>query len=334
MHGAGVYFSKLMCDAGGTARIYGGQTCAAIGIGLGGTMEFEDGTETIINYPISCSLIGDEFHTTTLKSIGAGVHYLRSFSATTVSADYLTIQNSYAYGSATWVGGLHSTDAGGNTGWIFPASHTMTINVGISLAATKLKTIFHSLMVLIGMAYSGEKRFNAVVEVGISLLSASSVQTQSFTQLAISVATTLLPNKIKGVASIISASLSTMGKAIKNGFKSFAGDIGLDSERGRRIFGAIDTSLALSAHKKQEWEMTLTTEILNLSPANTKSARKVNRVYVVTLVYLLKFISKYSTGGKIYQLPITIAVGVSVGVMSILKIYKNSKKESKVSGIR
>jgi hypothetical protein len=38
-----------------------------------------------------------------------------------VSSDYLYIQNSTATGGATWYAGANSTDAGGNTGWIFTA---------------------------------------------------------------------------------------------------------------------------------------------------------------------------------------------------------------------
>jgi len=39
----------------------------------------------------------------------------------TVSVDYMNIANSHAGGGATYYAGAHSTDSGGNTGWIFTA---------------------------------------------------------------------------------------------------------------------------------------------------------------------------------------------------------------------
>lgn len=56
----------------------------------------------------------------TIDSPTAAAHNLSKPSGT-VSCDYLSVKNSHAAGGASWYAGANSTDAGGNTGWIFTA---------------------------------------------------------------------------------------------------------------------------------------------------------------------------------------------------------------------
>lgn len=57
----------------------------------------------------------------TLQSSTPTTAYNFSKTSGTVSCDYLSITDSHAAGGASYYAGTHSTDAGGNTGWIFTA---------------------------------------------------------------------------------------------------------------------------------------------------------------------------------------------------------------------
>ena len=82
------------------------------------TISFAVGTtQTVTNFNVS----GTAGNLITLRQVGASGTWTLSKSSGIVSRDYLAIQNSIATGGASWSAGAHSTDNGGNTGWIFSA---------------------------------------------------------------------------------------------------------------------------------------------------------------------------------------------------------------------
>ena len=74
-------------------------------------------TTTFLN---GFALSGTAGNLVTINSATAATHTL-SKTTGTISGDYLSITNSTATGGALWYAGTHSTDGGGNTGWIFTA---------------------------------------------------------------------------------------------------------------------------------------------------------------------------------------------------------------------
>jgi hypothetical protein len=61
---------------------------------------------------------------------GASTYHTLSKASGIINCDYLDLSNSHATGGATWNAGSHSTDSGGNSGWIFGATtYDKTISV-------------------------------------------------------------------------------------------------------------------------------------------------------------------------------------------------------------
>jgi hypothetical protein len=80
------------------------------------TISFTVGTtQTVTNFNVS----GTAGNLITLRQVGASGTWTLSKPSGIIVRDYLAIQNSIAAGGATWYAGTHSTDSGGNTGWIF-----------------------------------------------------------------------------------------------------------------------------------------------------------------------------------------------------------------------
>lgn len=72
-------------------------------------------TQTVTNFSMS----GTSGNLVTLNTVSGTGTFTLSKSSGLVSRDYLSITNSTATGGAGWFAGTHSTDGGGNTGWIF-----------------------------------------------------------------------------------------------------------------------------------------------------------------------------------------------------------------------
>lgn len=72
-------------------------------------------TQTVSNF----SLNGTSGNLVTLNTDSGSGTFTLSKSSGLVSVDYLSITNSTATGGAGWFAGTHSTNGGGNTGWIF-----------------------------------------------------------------------------------------------------------------------------------------------------------------------------------------------------------------------
>ena len=79
-------------------------------------------TQTITNW----NLNGTAGNLVTINSSTAAVPALLSKASGTVSADYLSIQDSSATGGASWYAGSNSTNVSGNSGWIFSAPPVVT----------------------------------------------------------------------------------------------------------------------------------------------------------------------------------------------------------------
>jgi hypothetical protein len=85
------------------------------------TIRFTPGTtQTIDNWDIS----GTAGNLMTLESTAAGNTWVVSKATGSVSADYLSLQDSVAAGGICWAAGANSTNVSGNSGWTFAASCT------------------------------------------------------------------------------------------------------------------------------------------------------------------------------------------------------------------
>jgi YVTN family beta-propeller protein len=91
-------------------------------------LKFSDGTTQAIKFATGTTntfsnftVTGAPSHIVTLSSTTAGTHHLAKIGGGVISGDYLSIQNSLAAPASTWYAGTHSTDASGNSGWIFTA---------------------------------------------------------------------------------------------------------------------------------------------------------------------------------------------------------------------
>lgn len=116
--GGGSTFNCTLNNGGtGALNIYGSNTFTTLANSVQPTsFLFEDSeTTTLTNWNIS----GTPGNRVTINSIvGAGSHGLSKASGT-VTADYLSITNSFAFGGATWDAGANSLDNGFNSGWTF-----------------------------------------------------------------------------------------------------------------------------------------------------------------------------------------------------------------------
>lgn len=81
------------------------------------SLEFTAATTTTIRTPNGFNVRGTPSKLMTVSSITAATHTISS--AYDQSCDYLNLVNSIATGGGVFYAGSHSTDGGGNTGWIF-----------------------------------------------------------------------------------------------------------------------------------------------------------------------------------------------------------------------
>lgn len=134
-------------NAGTSTLIFNDATSNAKTIGLAGTFNAVQltgggsGTFSItasptistltVNPPLTVSMTAGVTITATTPTISGTAGNLNTFTSGgtwtisvasgTLSLDYLSLTNSHATGGATFSAGTHSTDGGGNTGWIFGA---------------------------------------------------------------------------------------------------------------------------------------------------------------------------------------------------------------------
>jgi hypothetical protein len=111
-------WASLTIPSAATCALRGTNTFTTLTIGVGAIINFQDSkTTTVINF----TPIGSAGNLITLQS---AVIFTLSKSSGVVNGDYLYIKNSTATGGATWNAGIHSINAGGNTGWIFTTTTT------------------------------------------------------------------------------------------------------------------------------------------------------------------------------------------------------------------
>jgi len=122
--GSSTYNCTLSNDGAGALTITGSNTFTSIANGTQPTtFTFTAATtQTITNWNIS----GTAGNLVTINSSTAAVPALLSKASGTVSADYLSIQDSTALGGAAWYAGANSTNVSGNLGWIFSAPPVVT----------------------------------------------------------------------------------------------------------------------------------------------------------------------------------------------------------------
>ena len=117
--GGGKTYGTVNLTGTAAATVYGSNTFTTLATTTQPkTVSFDAGTtQTVTNFNVS----GTAGNLITLRQVGASGTWTLSKSSGIVSRDYLAIQNSIATGGASWSAGAHSTDNGGNTGWIFSA---------------------------------------------------------------------------------------------------------------------------------------------------------------------------------------------------------------------
>lgn len=122
--GGSTYNCTLSNDTSGALTISGNNTFTTIANGTQPTtFTFTAGTtQTITNWGIS----GTAGNLVAINSSAAGTPASLSKASGTVSADYLSIQDSAAAGGASWYAGANSTNVSGNSGWIFSAPPVVT----------------------------------------------------------------------------------------------------------------------------------------------------------------------------------------------------------------
>lgn len=117
--GGSTYNCTLSNDGAGALTISGSNTITTIANGVQPTtFSFTAGTTTTIeNWNIS----GTAGNLVVIQSDVASPHTLVKSTPQAVSADYLSITQSTALGSAGWYAGANSINGGNNSGWIFTA---------------------------------------------------------------------------------------------------------------------------------------------------------------------------------------------------------------------
>ena len=122
--GGSTFNCTLSNDAVGALTISGSNTFTSIANGTQPTtFTFTAGTtQTLTNWNIN----GTVGNLVTINSSSAGTPASLSKASGTVSADYLSIQDSSATGGASWYAGANSTNVSGNSGWIFTAPPVVT----------------------------------------------------------------------------------------------------------------------------------------------------------------------------------------------------------------
>lgn len=101
---------------------------------------FERGKTTTVN---SFNVVGSAGGLVTLGVFGEGTDkHTLSKSSGVVVCDYLDISNSIATGGATWYAGVHSTDSGNNSGWIWEANSVRGIYSVGSISSNSEKNLY------------------------------------------------------------------------------------------------------------------------------------------------------------------------------------------------
>jgi hypothetical protein len=119
----------------GTGTTSTGGTLTIVGTNGGGiTTTFTDSTDTF-------GVAGTAGNLVTLFSDASGTQFTLSKASGTVSADYLSLQDSAATGGAAWYAGANSTDVSNNTGWTFtappsPGAQSVSIGGGITIGGS------------------------------------------------------------------------------------------------------------------------------------------------------------------------------------------------------
>lgn len=117
--GAGMIYNNFSITGGGAGIITFNNTSTINNLTIGGpkTVTF------LINLTLTIlgtvNVVGTSGNVITLNSSVAGTRFIWSKSSGTVSADYLSIQDSTAQGGASWYAGANSTNVSGNRGWQF-----------------------------------------------------------------------------------------------------------------------------------------------------------------------------------------------------------------------
>jgi hypothetical protein len=123
--GGGFSYSGITLNQGGSGAltISGNNTFANI------TNTYSATAATTITFTASSTNIfanwnasGTSGKLLTINSSTAGTQATISKASGTVSANYLSIQDSAATGGASWYAGANSTNVSNNTGWIFSAA--------------------------------------------------------------------------------------------------------------------------------------------------------------------------------------------------------------------
>lgn len=94
-----------------------GSTIGSLTLNPGMTMSYSN----TVNITGTLNATGSLGNLITIKSATAGTQKTLSKTSGTVSADYLSLQDSAATGGATWYAGANSTNVSNNSGWIFTA---------------------------------------------------------------------------------------------------------------------------------------------------------------------------------------------------------------------
>lgn len=127
--GGGLTYGAIKLAAGGAGAVIFTGPFAFSSLTLTGT-----GTKTVRFYKsTTCTMTGTQFlsgtagNLVTIASTEAGSAFTLSKASGVVSCDYLSLQDSAATGGARWCAGRNSTDAGGNSGWLFRAPGGMPL---------------------------------------------------------------------------------------------------------------------------------------------------------------------------------------------------------------
>lgn len=126
--GAGLTFNNVWNATSGAfaLTITGSNTFADFKVDAGRIQKFTDGTTTTVS---SLTAIGTGVSGIVLTGSATGGWTISDSSGTNTVA-YCTIDHSTATGGATWNAGSTSTDGGGNTGWNFSTTYTLTAATG------------------------------------------------------------------------------------------------------------------------------------------------------------------------------------------------------------
>jgi hypothetical protein len=122
--GGSANWGAITLDQGGAGQltISGSNTFANISNSYNATgatsIRFTSGTtQTVTNFTAA----GTSGKILTIDSSTPGTAATLSKASGTVSADYMSIQDSTATGGSAWYAGANSTNVSGNTGWVFTA---------------------------------------------------------------------------------------------------------------------------------------------------------------------------------------------------------------------